>query len=64
MPDLKFSNEGSVAMCSVLTEAGAAWIAEHVPTEPWQWLGPSFAVEPRYVADLAAAASNDGLEVS
>lgn len=64
MPDLEFSNQGSVFMCAVLTEAGQAWVGEHVPTESWQWMGQSFAVEPRYAVALAKAARDDGLEVA
>lgn len=62
MSDLSFTNHGTVAMCVVHTPAAEAWVAEHVPTEPWQWMGTAFAVEPRYVQNLIDGATADGLE--
>lgn len=62
MTDLLFSRGGSVASCTVLSTAGMEWVDENVATESWQWMGTTFAVEPRYAPDLLAAAQRDGLE--
>lgn len=52
---------GSVYMVTSLTPAAKAWVEEHVALEGWQWMGPSFAVEPRYLETLRFGAESDGL---
>lgn len=63
MTDLSFAyNGGTLATCTVMSSEGMEWVDEHVALEGWQWLGNSFAVEPRYVMDLLEGAKGDGLE--
>lgn len=62
MADLSIENEGNIFMLRGLSEAGKAWIAEHIPADA-QRLGDAVAVEHRFIADIAQGAVNDGLEV-
>jgi len=62
MADLSIQNEGSIFLLRGLSEAGKAWIAEHIPADA-QSFGGAVVVEHRYIGDIAAGAANDGLEV-
>ncbi len=63
-PDIIVENHGSIVVLRGMTDAGYAWIEEHVSGEGYQpfGLGARLA-EPRYVADIVAGAIADGLEV-
>jgi hypothetical protein len=50
-------------MVTPMTQSGREWIEENVSSEPWQWLGGSFACEPRYAADLVEGMQEAGLTV-
>lgn len=64
MADVRVWNRGaSVVMVEPVSDEAKAWVSENVGLEGWQYLGNSFAVEPRYVDDLIAGMQGDGLEV-
>ena len=50
MPDLTLSNHGTVWLLRALTDAGQDWLDANVTTEETVTIGPSIAVQPRYVA--------------
>jgi hypothetical protein len=62
MVDLSFANHGSLIGITPNTDAGRKWIEDFVQDEPWQWLGPSLNVEPRYAWTICQGAIADGLE--
>ena len=62
MADLSIQNEGSIFLLRGLSEAGKAWIAEHIPGDAQRY-GGAVVVEHRYIGDIAHGAVNDGLEV-
>jgi hypothetical protein len=64
MMDIQTSDCGAIVLLIGETAAGLAWLQENLCTEPWQWLGPSIAIEPRAVADILAGARDDGMEVA
>ena len=45
----------------VLSEQAREWIDENVNAEPWQWMGDTFGIEHRYIADIVEAMMQDGL---
>ena len=63
MVDIKVENHGSIILFTPLTTKAKRWVNENLPLESWQWLGKSFAVEPRYADDLVSGMQNDGLKV-
>jgi hypothetical protein len=48
-------------MVEPVSQAAKDWVAENVPLEDWQWMGPRFAVEHRYIAELVGGMMEDGL---
>lgn len=62
MADLSIQNEGNIFLLHAHTDEGRAWIAEHIP-EDAQMFGNAVVVEHRFIADVAAGAIDDGLEV-
>lgn len=54
---------GTVALLTPLTDAGREWIAEHVIGET-TYLGPSLAVEHRYLSPLLDGILSDGLAIA
>jgi hypothetical protein len=65
MPDLSFENHGSVFLARPVSERGQAWLDDHCPWgDDHTYWGDALVVERRYAADLAQAASDEGLEVS
>ena len=63
MPDVFVENHGSVCMVTPMSPAACAWVDENVSLESWQWLGASFACEPRYVTTLIDGMQEDGLTI-
>jgi hypothetical protein len=61
--DLVFRNCGTVWRFIPLTQRASEWIEENVHIEGWQWSGPSFAVDWRFVGPLLDGARAAGLEV-
>ena len=62
MADLYIQNEGSIFLLRGLSDAGKAWIAEHIPEDAMTF-GGAVVVEHRYIGDIAQGAVDDGLEV-
>ncbi len=62
-PDVCVDNQGSVMLLCPLTDAGRDWITENIAPEPWQWLGPNLAIEPRCAPAIVEGMQADGLEV-
>lgn len=62
MADLSIQNEGSIFLLRAHTDAGNAWIEQHIPDDA-QSFGGAIVVEHRYIADIVAGAIDDGLEV-
>jgi hypothetical protein len=62
MADLSIQNEGSIFLLRGLTEAGKAWIAEHIPDDA-PTFGAAVVIEHHFIGDIAQGAVNDGLEV-
>jgi hypothetical protein len=60
MPDLQFTNAGSFALMTPVTELGLEWVNEHIGEERQQWNG-AIVVEHRYLADIVEGARADGL---
>lgn len=63
MPDVIVENHGSVCMVTPMSPAARTWVDENVQLEGWQWLGASFACEPRYVPSLTDGMQEDGLTI-
>lgn len=55
---------GTVALLRPLTKLGGQWLHDHVCSEPWQWMGPALACEPRLVEQVLRGAEDDGLKVA
>lgn len=62
--DLRFVDHGTIWMVTAETEEGRTWLTDAVSHEPWQWLGPSLAVDHRMAPGLASFAEADGLRVA
>jgi hypothetical protein len=62
--DLRFVNGGSVVTLYALSDAGREWVAENVPTEPWQGdARTGIVIEPRMAGDIMEGAEDNGLRV-
>lgn len=62
MPDLIVNNHFSIFILQADSEAGDAWITEHIPADA-QVFGGGVAVEPRCIEAIVEGARDDGLEV-
>lgn len=62
MADLSIRNEGSIFLLRGVTDAGKAWLDEHIPDDAMTFCG-AIVVEHRFIDDIAAGAIEDGLEV-
>jgi hypothetical protein len=62
--DVEIANGGSIFLVTPLTPAAREWVDANVPLETWQWFGPGFAVEHRYILGLIDGMKADGLEVA
>lgn len=63
MIDVYVANHGSVVMVEPRSEDAKEWVEENVPLEDWQWMGRSFAVEPRMLDDLVMGMREEGFRV-
>ena len=62
--DLSFTDHGSIWLLNAVSEAGQGWIDDFIDiSSETQYWGGGIVVEPRYVADIALAATRDGLAV-
>lgn len=63
-PDIIVEHHGSISILRGMTDAGYAWIEEHVSGEGYQPFGlGARLVEPRYVLPILEGALADGLRV-
>lgn len=59
--DFDIIDAGSLIGIKTLSEAGKAWMDEHVQAEGWQWLGDILYMDKRFAFDLIAGMREDGL---
>ena len=63
-PDIIVEHHGSISILRGMTDAGYAWIEEHVSGEGYQPFGlGARLVEPRYVLPILEGAMDAGLRV-
>jgi hypothetical protein len=62
VPDATIFNHGSVVTLLPRSDAAREWLSEHIP-EDALWLGPSLAIEPRYVQPIVDGMRDAGLDV-
>jgi hypothetical protein len=62
--DILVEDHGTVALLRPLTKRGAFWLHDNVCSEPWQWMGPALAAEPRLVPQVLNGAVEAGLRVA
>jgi hypothetical protein len=58
--DFNVENHGSIILLWPLTTAASEWITDHIP-EDAQVFGNAIVVEPRYIEDILAGITADGL---
>jgi hypothetical protein len=51
-------------MVTPITTLAREWVEQNLALEGWQWMGASFAVEHRFVANLVNGMRADGLRVA
>ena len=62
--DVTVEHQGTVVLLILNTDAARGFVAEHVVTEQWQWLGSSaLAFEARCAGDLIGGMVDGGLGV-
>jgi hypothetical protein len=60
--DLHVHGGGSVYFLRPVTQCGASWVDEHIPSDAMRFAG-AIVVEHRYICSIVAAAIAAGLEV-
>jgi hypothetical protein len=62
--DVNVSNQGTVFLFTLNTQAAKDWVKEHLQLASWQWTGNrSFAVDHHYAENLCHGMRGDGLVV-
>lgn len=63
--DVSISGGGMDTVYSVLpiSDEAKAWVERNIELESYQWLGPTFIVEHRYIGDLVTGMLQAGLHV-
>lgn len=61
--DVRVTYHGTIYMVEVVTPAAQAWVNDNLELESWQWMGGSFAVEPRMMDNLLDGMREDGLRL-
>ena len=61
--DIQVNNQGTIILLTIMSEKGKKWINKHLQTEPWQWYGPSLAIDHRMAAPILEGMRDDGLEL-
>lgn len=61
--DVQVEDHGSIVVLRPLTPEGSDWIAEHVASEPWQWLGGGLGCDHRMAPAVIEGMLDAGLEV-
>jgi hypothetical protein len=59
--DFRVTYHGTITTITPLSDACREWVEANVEIEEWQRFGPSIAIEPRYVEQLAEAMIEEGL---
>jgi len=59
--DFRVAYHGTITTLTPLTDACREWVEANVEIEEWQRFGPSIAIEPLYVEQLAEAMIEEGL---
>lgn len=54
---------GTITQLEPTTADDAEWLYSSCAAEPWQWMGSSLNVEPRYAGQIIGEAMADGLTV-
>ena len=62
MTDFTLHNEGSIALLTPISEAGTEWVSQHIPEDAMRFAG-AVVIEHRYVADIVAGITGDGLTI-
>lgn len=63
MPDATlFYDLGSICLLRPVSDEARTWLDEHVDPDA-QWLGPSLAIDVRYVSPIVEAMQDEGLVV-
>lgn len=60
--DVLIADHGSVMIVTPMTDMAREWVEDNVVTD--QWWGRGFAVEPRFMMDLAAGMEDAGLNIA
>ena len=63
-PDITVANHISLIILTGVSVRGAEWLASHLDPDAQRWGRDGYVVEPRYVDDILAGASDDGLDVA
>jgi hypothetical protein len=61
--DFSLDHHGSIVILFAHTDAARAWVEEHVSENRTMWGQDGIVVEPRYIADIVAGITEDGLTV-
>ncbi len=61
-PDFQLIRQTTIYLLEPLTDAARAWVGKHIPAGATRF-GPAIVVEHRYIADIAAGITRDGLTV-
>lgn len=60
--DFTVSDQGSIVLLSIYTDAAKEWVAEHLPADATRW-GNAVVIEHRYANDIVEGIEADGLTV-
>ena len=63
IPNVTIEDYGSIVLLTPMNARTRKWVDDHVATEPWQWMGASLTVDPRYVLSLLDRMEADGFTV-
>jgi hypothetical protein len=63
-PDVLIRDEGTLWIFNPLTPFAQQWFAEHVQSEPWQWLGMFLVVEHRFAMGLIQGIIDAGFDIA
>ena len=61
--DFRITYHGTITTITPLNDACREWVEENVAIEPWQRFGPSIAIEPGYVEQVAEAMIAEGFVI-
>ncbi len=62
MTDFILTGGGTVYLLQPVSDSATAWLDEHIGDDA-QWLGRALAIEHRYVGNVLAGITEDGLTV-